>query len=135
MLGHRAADSARGWWKILFFLTIIAHLKNKNDDTGSNSSSGYIFEKDAGPWTEKVKLTATDAAAGNEFGKRPRAFGGRRRRGRQEGRRRHLQFRLVQGNGGRRGGEHGMLLLLIIVFVIIVCFIIPLNVVQGVRLC
>ena len=48
---------------------VVAIGANKNDDTGSNSGSGYIFEKDAGSWTETVKLTATDAAAGDEFGK------------------------------------------------------------------
>ena len=38
-----------------------------NDDGGSNSGSAYIFELD-GTWTETQKLTASDPAAGDEFG-------------------------------------------------------------------
>jgi hypothetical protein len=39
------------------------------DDGGSDSGSAYIFEQDAGGiWTEKAKLTASDAAAGDYFG-------------------------------------------------------------------
>lgn len=43
----------------------------RNDDNGSNSGSAYIFEKDeggAGNWGEVTILTASDAAAGDEFG-------------------------------------------------------------------
>ena len=43
----------------------------RNDDDGSNSGSAYIFEKDeggAGNWGEVTILTASDAAAGDEFG-------------------------------------------------------------------
>ena len=39
-----------------------------DDDTGDNSGSAYLFTKDAGTWTETVKLTAPDGAAGDYFG-------------------------------------------------------------------
>ena len=38
-----------------------------NDDNGSNSGSAYVYEKVNGVWTE-TKLTASDAAAGDQFG-------------------------------------------------------------------
>jgi hypothetical protein len=42
-----------------------------DDDAGGNSGSAYIFEKPSGGWTdmtETAKLTASDAAASDEFG-------------------------------------------------------------------
>ncbi|MCD4825169.1 MAG: FG-GAP repeat protein [Phycisphaerae bacterium] len=42
-----------------------------NQDAGSNSGSAYIFYKDQGGannWGQQVKLTASDAAAGDQFG-------------------------------------------------------------------
>ena len=41
----------------------------ENDDTGSNSGSAYIFEKLGGVWTEVAKLTASDTAPGDLFGR------------------------------------------------------------------
>ena len=38
-----------------------------NDDNGSNSGSAYVYEKVNGVWTE-TKLTASDAAADDQFG-------------------------------------------------------------------
>ena len=40
-----------------------------DDDAGSNSGSTYIFVRNGTSWTEQVKLTASDAAADNLFGK------------------------------------------------------------------
>ncbi|MFC2084703.1 FG-GAP repeat protein, partial [Bacteroidota bacterium] len=39
-----------------------------NDDAGSNSGSAYIFSFDGTSWSEEAKLTASDAAANDEFG-------------------------------------------------------------------
>ncbi len=52
-----------------------------NDDDGSNSGSVYLFTKRSGVWvttTEIVKLTAPDAAAGDQFGYSVAAGGGSR---------------------------------------------------------
>lgn len=40
-----------------------------DDDNGSNSGSAYIFEKQAGTWVETKKLTASDGAADDIFGR------------------------------------------------------------------
>jgi len=39
-----------------------------NDDAGSDSGSAYIFAGSGGSWSQVVKLTADDAAAGDDFG-------------------------------------------------------------------
>ena len=39
-----------------------------NDDAGSNSGSAYVFTYDGINWTEQQKLTASDAAGGDQFG-------------------------------------------------------------------
>jgi hypothetical protein len=39
-----------------------------DDDAGSDSGSAYVFIRSGGMWTEQQKLTATDAAAGDDFG-------------------------------------------------------------------
>ena len=40
-----------------------------DDDAGGKSGSVYIFASNGGVWTERAKLTASDAAAGDEFGR------------------------------------------------------------------
>ena len=40
-----------------------------DDDAGTNSGSAYIFDYDGANWTETVKLTASDAATGDRFGR------------------------------------------------------------------
>ena len=39
-----------------------------DDDNGSRSGSAYVFVRRGSTWTEQVKLTASDAAAGDFFG-------------------------------------------------------------------
>lgn len=39
-----------------------------NDDAGMNSGSVYVFVRSGVQWSEQAKLTASDAAAGDEFG-------------------------------------------------------------------
>jgi len=39
-----------------------------DDDGGANSGSAYVFVRSGGVWTQQAKLTAADAAAGDEFG-------------------------------------------------------------------
>jgi len=39
-----------------------------NDDGGTNSGSAYIFIRSGTTWSEQAKLTASDAAAGDNFG-------------------------------------------------------------------
>jgi len=39
-----------------------------DDDAGDRSGSAYIFVRSGSTWTEQAKLTASDAAAGDQFG-------------------------------------------------------------------
>ncbi len=41
---------------------------NYNDDDGSNSGSAYVFTRSGTTWTQEAKLTASDGAAGDQFG-------------------------------------------------------------------
>jgi hypothetical protein len=41
---------------------------DSNDDAGSFSGSAYVFTENAGGWNEQAKLTASDAAATDQFG-------------------------------------------------------------------
>jgi len=41
---------------------------DSNDDAGTDSGSAYIFTRSGGIWTEQQKLTASDAAGGDNFG-------------------------------------------------------------------
>ncbi|WP_179336660.1 LamG-like jellyroll fold domain-containing protein [Winogradskyella ludwigii] len=41
---------------------------NLNDDAGGSSGSAYIFVRSGNNWTAQTKLTASDAAAGDQFG-------------------------------------------------------------------
>ncbi|MHC4521082.1 MAG: FG-GAP repeat protein [Planctomycetota bacterium] len=52
----------------------------EDDDDGSNSGSAYIFQRNFGGsdnWGEVTKITASDADAGDEFGRRVSIFGDR----------------------------------------------------------
>jgi len=40
-----------------------------DDDKGTDSGSAYIFDYDGANWTETAKLTASDAATGDRFGR------------------------------------------------------------------
>jgi hypothetical protein len=40
-----------------------------HDDAGSDSGSAYVFVRSGGVWTEQTKLTASDAAASDYFGR------------------------------------------------------------------
>lgn len=40
-----------------------------NDDDGSNSGSAYVFARSGSLWSEQSKLTASDAAAADQFGR------------------------------------------------------------------
>jgi hypothetical protein len=39
-----------------------------DDDLGINSGSAYVYQHSEAGWTEVVKLTASDGAAGDQFG-------------------------------------------------------------------
>jgi hypothetical protein len=39
-----------------------------DDDKGTDSGSAYIFRRDGNSWSEQSKLTASDGAAGDQFG-------------------------------------------------------------------
>jgi len=41
----------------------------RDDDAGTDSGSAYVFTRSGNIWTEEAKLTASDAAAGDEFGR------------------------------------------------------------------
>jgi len=40
-----------------------------DDDNGSNSGSAYVFIRSGTTWTQQAKLTASDGAAGDQFGR------------------------------------------------------------------
>jgi len=40
-----------------------------NDDNGSNSGSAYVFRLNEGTWVQEKKLTPSDSASGDEFGR------------------------------------------------------------------
>lgn len=40
----------------------------RDDDAGSESGSAYVFVRSGSTWSQQVKLTASDAAAGERFG-------------------------------------------------------------------
>ncbi len=42
---------------------------NEDDDDGSRSGSVYVYRRSAGEWSEEAKLTASDGAAFDEFGR------------------------------------------------------------------
>ena len=62
-----AADDRFGWSVAISgdYAIVGAYL---DDDKGSNSGSAYVFERIAGTWTQVAKLTASDGAAGDQFG-------------------------------------------------------------------
>ena len=41
---------------------------SRDDDEGEDAGSAYVFVRDGGEWSQQTKLTASDAAAGDEFG-------------------------------------------------------------------
>jgi len=41
----------------------------QDDDAGADSGSAYVFDRVAGTWQQTAKLTASDAAAGDGFGR------------------------------------------------------------------
>ena len=41
---------------------------HQDDDSGDDSGSAYVFARDSSMWSQKAKLTAFDAATGDEFG-------------------------------------------------------------------
>ena len=41
---------------------------HQDDDSGDDSGSAYVFARDSSMWSQKAKLTASDAATGDEFG-------------------------------------------------------------------
>ncbi len=41
----------------------------RDDDAGISSGSAYVFQRNGTTWNEQAKLTAGDAAAGDEFGR------------------------------------------------------------------
>jgi len=66
-----ASDVARGDWfgysvGISGDVAIVGSLLD--DDAGNSSGSAYVFVRNGDTWEEKKKLTASDAAAGDNFG-------------------------------------------------------------------
>lgn len=47
--------------------TVVAGAFN-DDDGGTNSGSAYVFTRSGTSWSQQQKLTASDAAAGDQFG-------------------------------------------------------------------
>ena len=54
-------------------IVVGAHL---DDDNGTNSGSAYVYTRTGTTWTEQAKLTASDGAAGDQFGFRSVAIEG-----------------------------------------------------------
>ena len=55
-------------WSVSVTGDTVAVGASLDDDGGSNSGSAYIFTRSGGVWTQQQKLTASDAAAGDDFG-------------------------------------------------------------------
>jgi hypothetical protein len=49
--------------------TIVVGAAYGDDDDGAISGSAYVFTKEGNDWSEQQKLTASDAASGDRFGK------------------------------------------------------------------
>ena len=47
---------------------VIGARQHSDPETGAGSGAAYVFTRAAGVWGEKAKLTASDAAAGDNFG-------------------------------------------------------------------
>ena len=47
---------------------VIGARQHNDPGTGAGSGAGYVFTRESGVWGEKAKLTASDAAAGDNFG-------------------------------------------------------------------
>ncbi len=48
----------------------------EDDENGAESGSAYIYTRDAsGPWSQQIKLLASDGVANDEFGRRVSIFG------------------------------------------------------------
>lgn len=62
-----AADDQFGWSVALSSNTAIVGAFG-NDDAGSESGSAYVFVRSGNTWTEQSKLTASNAAVGDQFG-------------------------------------------------------------------
>jgi hypothetical protein len=66
-----ASDAAAGdnfGWSVSISDGIIVIGARKNDDNGSNSGAAYVFTTEHNHWSEKQKLIASDASAGDSFG-------------------------------------------------------------------
>lgn len=65
------AEEDRFGWSVSIDHDIVVVGAYRDDDSGNDSGSAYVFEKPEAGWsdmTETAKLTASDAAAGDEFG-------------------------------------------------------------------
>lgn len=69
-----AADDRFGFSVAVFGSTIAVGAR-LDDDGGASAGSVYIFTRSGGVWTQQQKLTASDAAAGDEFGQEVAGFG------------------------------------------------------------
>ncbi len=47
---------------------VIGASQHSDPETGAGSGAAYVFTRESGVWGEKAKLTASDAAAGDNFG-------------------------------------------------------------------
>lgn len=63
-----AADDFFGDAVAIFADTIVLGAPVDDHAGGSNAGAAYVFVRDGAAWTEQAKLTAPDAAAGDQFG-------------------------------------------------------------------
>jgi hypothetical protein len=63
-----AAGDQFGWSVAISGNYAIVGASYNDDNNANDSGSAYIFELSNGTWTEKQKLLASDAAAGDQFG-------------------------------------------------------------------
>lgn len=67
-----AAEQDRFGWQVAISGDVAVVTSVADDDNGENSGSAYLFERDAGGqgnWGQVAKLTASDGAAADGFGK------------------------------------------------------------------
>ena len=63
-----AAGDLFGWSVAIDGDTIVVGALRGDDDNGEDSGSAYVYTRTGTTWTEQAKLTASDGAAGDQFG-------------------------------------------------------------------
>ncbi len=63
-----AVDDQFGWSVAISGETVVVGAAGDDGAAGSNQGSAYVFVRSGGVWSQQQKLSASDGAAGDEFG-------------------------------------------------------------------